>query len=328
MTGLTAYNNDVQRIFRGGYCTKTKKREIISAIEEKVFEMGKSFSRLFPNKKGVVLDNIIFLLSGTGICTIGADKLAENAGCSIRTVKGAVASLKETDQILVARLANGNAGKYIFVYKQHPNFQQILREVFFIESLPETDEIASPIAPQITPLENPESHEAVSVEGEKSSSNYINLFNSIQEKDSIQQAIENDVETSENKPSSLDEQRKKIMAYGANENQLWFFDTVSDINPPEQVKNVAGVLALRLGTDATPHKAHKGFKLASKIAVNIMNGVTIESVPAVFSEGLKHPLNRYEATEDIQTSNLKQTDRKLLKIDPQVEFRKYIERQI
>lgn len=290
MTGLTAYNKDVQRYIQGGICNKIRKETIIAAMEDKVFGMGKSFSKLFPNKKGIVLDEIIFLLSGTGICKVGADKLAEKVGCSVRTVKGAVASIKETDEILVARLADKKAGKYIFVYKQHPNFQQILREVFFIESLPETDEIASPNAPQFAPLENAETVEAVSVEDKKSSSNHINLFNSIQEKDSIQQTIENDVGTSKNKPSSLDEQRKKIIAYGANENQLWFFDMVSHSELPEQVKNVVGILALRLGTDAGLQKAHKGFKLAFKIAENIkareMGGKPLESVPAVFSAEL------------------------------------------
>lgn len=298
MTVLTAYNKDVQRYFQRSNCNKIRKETIISAIEERVFEMGKSFSKLFPNKKGIVLDEIIFLLSGTGICKIGAEKLAEKVGCSLRTVKGAVASIKETDEILVARLADKKAGKYIFVYKQHPNFQQILQEVFFIDSLPEADEIAPPVAPQFAPLQNAEGIEAVSVEGEKSSSNYINFFNSLQEKDIIQKSIENDVSNSGNKTqNSIAEQRGKISEYGANENQLWFFDTVSSLNLPEQIKNVVGILALRLGMDTDRQKALKGYRLAFKIAMNISDGVAIESVPAVFSDGLNKPLNSYDTKE-------------------------------
>ena len=297
MTVLTAYNEDVQRIFRSGYCDKAKKRNIISAIEEKVFELGKSFNKLFPNKKAQVLDEIIYLLSGTGICTIGADTLAEKAGCQVRTVYGAVKSIKETDQLLVARLANNNAGKYIFVYKQHPNFQQILKEVFFIDSLPELKENAVPVADHFAGLENTKSVEGVSVEGENQSSNHINFFNSLQEKEFIQQYIENDVQNLGENPNSLAKQREKISKYGANKHQLWFFDTVSSLNLPKQMKNIVGILALRLGMDADHQKALKGYRLAFKIALNISDKVVIESVPAVFSDGLNKPLNSYTTKE-------------------------------
>lgn len=282
MTLLTAYNKDVQRYFQGGYCNKIRKETIISAIEEKVFSLGQSFSKLFPNKKKIVLDEIIYLLSGTGLCKIGAEKLAEKAGCSVRTVKGAVASIKQTNQILVARLADDKAGKYIFVYKEHPNFKQILNEVFFIDSLPESDEIAQPFAP----LQNAESIGAVSTKGQKSSSNHINSFIK-QEKDIIQATIETDIRTSSTK--TIAEQREQLLEYKANSHQLWLFDMLQDLAGP--VKEVAGILALRLGPDADEHKAWKGFKLACKIANNVMDrekgGKPIESVPAVFSDGLK-----------------------------------------
>lgn len=297
MTILTAYNKDVQRYFQGSNCNKIRKETIISAIEERVFEMGQSFSKLFPTKKAMVLDEIVFLLSGTGICKIGAEKLAEKVGCSVRTVKGAVASIKETDEILVARLADKKAGKYIFVYKQHPNFKEILREVFFIDSLPESEENALPVAPQFAPLQNAVPPEAVGLKGENQSSNHINFFNSLQEKEFIQQSIENDVQNSGKNQSSLAEQREKIVKYGANENQLWFFDMVSGENLPEQVKTVVGILALRLGMDTDRQNALKGYRLAFKIALNIRDGVRIESVPAVFSDGLNKPLNSYATKE-------------------------------
>src|SRR5690606_41920316 len=102
--------------------------------------------------------------------------------------KSAVASIKETDQLVVARLADDKAGKYIFVYKEHPNFHQILKEVFFLDSLPKSDVVAPPSAPLVAPLQNAEPVGAVSVEGQKRSSNHINSFNSLQERDSIQQA--------------------------------------------------------------------------------------------------------------------------------------------
>ncbi|RUU69350.1 HTH domain-containing protein, partial [Mesorhizobium sp. M7A.F.Ca.MR.362.00.0.0] len=74
----------------------------------------------------LVLDEIVYFLSGKGIWKIGADKLAERVGCSERTVYNAVRAIKQTGTILVCRLADNNAGKYIFVYKDHPNFDDIM----------------------------------------------------------------------------------------------------------------------------------------------------------------------------------------------------------
>lgn len=283
MTMLTAYNKDVQRIFQGGYCNKIRKETIISAIEERVFEMGQSFSKLFPKKKAQVLDEIIYLLSGTGICKIGAERLAEKVGCSVRTVKGAVASLKKTDEILVARLADDKAGKYIFVYKQHPNFTKILKEVFFIDSLPESGESAPLSAPQFAPLQNAESVEAVNVESEKTSSNHINFFNSLQEKDIIQQTIENDVQDlGENQA----ETRKKLQEYHANEFQLMLFDQIMAFPFPDYIKDVAGILALRVGMNCDGIRVSQALQQINKMVLNPKGGTNIRNVPAVFSTSM------------------------------------------
>ncbi|MDJ0333554.1 cytosolic protein [Planococcus sp. S3-L1] len=283
MTLLTAYNQDVQRYFQGSYCNKIRKETILSTIEEKVFEMGKSFSHLFPNKRKQVLDEIIYLLSGMGICKIGAEKLAEKVGCSTRTVKSAVASIKETDQLIVGRLADGKAGKYIFVYKEHPNFNQILKEVFFLDSLPETPPIAPPSAPLVAPLQNAESVETVSLEGQKTSSNHINSFNSLQEKDIIQAVIEKDVQDSS---QNRDEMRKKLQTYDANEYQLMLFDRIMTFPFPESIKTVAGTIALRVGMDCDAKKVIQALKLLNKMAINMINGVEIRNIVAVFSEGM------------------------------------------
>ncbi|MBT2572077.1 cytosolic protein [Planococcus sp. ISL-110] len=283
MTLLTAYNQDVQRFFQGGYCNKIRKETILSTIEEKVFEMGKSFGQLFPNKRKQVLDEIIYLLSGTGICKIGADKLAEKVNCSTRTVKSAVASIKETDQLVVARLADDKAGKYIFVYKEHPNFHQILKEVFFLDSLPESDAIAPPFAPLVAPLQNAEPVEAVSVKGQKTSSNHINSFNSLQERDSIQQAIENDVQDSN---QNQEKTREKLQAYRANKYQLMLFDEIMAFPFPHSIKTVAGTIALRVGMDCDERKVLRAMQLLNKMAINMINGVEIRNIVAVFSEGM------------------------------------------
>lgn len=283
MTLLTAYNQDVQRFFQGGYCNKIRKETILLTIEEKVFEMGKSFGQLFPNKRKQVLDEIIYLLSGTGICKIGADKLAEKVNCSVRTVKSAVASIKQTDQLVVARLADDKAGKYIFVYKEHPNFHQILKEVFFLDSLPESDVVAPPLAPLVAPLQNAEPVAAVSVKGQKTSSNHINSFNSLQEKDSIQQAIENDVQDSN---KNQEKTREKLQAYQANDYQLMLFDEIMAFPFPNSIKTVAGTIALRVGMDCDEKKVLRAIQLLNKMAINIVNGVEIRNIVAVFSDGM------------------------------------------
>lgn len=47
MTLLTAYNQDVQRFFQGGYCNKIRKETILSTIEES-FRDGKKFWPTVP----------------------------------------------------------------------------------------------------------------------------------------------------------------------------------------------------------------------------------------------------------------------------------------
>lgn len=321
MTMLTAYNQDAQNfIMRHGKPNKHTKRRIIASIEQSVIASGVSFEKLFPpkSKRLAVLDEIIYYLSGSGICKVSATTLTEKTGASIRTVFDAVKNIKKTEAFVVAGIADGK-NKYIFVLKSHPNFTSIMKDVFYMDNV---EQIAGHIAGQ----KNAETIEAVSVKGNKSGSNCFISSITKQEKDIIQESIENDVSNSGTKnQNSLAEQREKIAKYGANENQLWFFDMVSSLNPPEQMKNVVGILALRLGMDADTQKAHKGFKLACKIGVNIRDGVTIESVPAVFTDGLKHPLNRYATKAVIKAPKPIENKPKRTKINPLEEFRKLLE---
>jgi len=276
---LTAYNEDVQRYFQGGYCNTKKANAIISAIEEKVLSMRKSFSKLFPKKQKIVLNEIIYLLSGKGICKIGADKLAEKANCSVRTVKSAVSSLKATDEILVARLADDNAGKYIFVYKKHENFKEILKQVFFIDELPEETTIAPLVAPQFAPLQNDEVVGAVSVDGEKASSNYNNSFKSFnllkQEKDIIRDSIENEVKIS-----------KDYQKYFVSNMQNKLYHQILSSPFPKEIIDNAGLLALRAG-DIDEKGCLKAYKAVFKISTYINEGMDVKHLLAVFTCELK-----------------------------------------
>ncbi|PEQ44395.1 cytosolic protein, partial [Bacillus cereus] len=115
--------------------------------------------------------------------------------CSIRTVNSAVRALKATGEIVVGGLADGK-NKYVFVLKMHPNFTTIMKEVFYID----TEQIAELNAEQVAEQENAETVEAVSLDDEKTISNYNNSINSFhslkQEKNndrvSLMESIENE----------------------------------------------------------------------------------------------------------------------------------------
>ncbi|PFA35089.1 HTH domain-containing protein, partial [Bacillus cereus] len=118
---FTAYNKDVQKYMQLNKLCSHQKSEIIETIRQHVNDNNQSFESLFPtrSKRKDVMDHIIYLLSGNGICKISAETLASKADCSVRTVNAAVRALKETGEIVVAGLADGK-NKYVFVLKMHP----------------------------------------------------------------------------------------------------------------------------------------------------------------------------------------------------------------
>lgn len=281
---LTAYNKDVQRYLTGG-CTTAKKNIILSYIEEKVISVGKSFEKLFPSKskRNQVMDNILFLISGTGICKVESKTLAEKVGCSVRTVSDAIKNLKETGEILVGGLADGK-NKYVFVLKSHPNFKAILKEVFFIDN-------AEQIAEQIAEQKNLETVGAVSVEGVKSSPNYNNLFISKQEKDIIRDSIENEVKTS-----------KDYQQYFVSEMQNKLYHQILASPFPKEIMDNAGLLALRTG-DINEEGYLKAYQTVFKLATYITDGVDVKHLLALFTSEL-------EAFKKVKVSNeLENTDR-------------------
>jgi Mn-dependent DtxR family transcriptional regulator len=297
MKVLTAYNQDVQK-FLIGRCTTKKKDNILDAIEKTVFEAGKSFSKLFPpsTKRKQVMDKILFLLSGSGICKVSAKTLAETIGCSIRTVSDAVKNLKETGEVLVGGLADGE-NKYVFVYKQHQNFQQILKEVFFIDELPveeiqdhvEKEEIAEPIAEQVAELSNTETFDTVSTNTEKASSNYNNFFKSFnslkQEKNNYIESITDEIE-SELKEASSDKKKEleRINTYYVNEYQEMLYHTIKAGEYHPAIKENASILGLRVGSNATRNMFTCALQSVIKIHKFLLSGGTIsDSVPALFS---------------------------------------------
>lgn len=296
-TLLTAYNKDVQRYIQHGERSGTNlKNSILAAIEESVINAGISFESLFPSKtkRKAVLDEIMFLLSGPGICKVESKTLAKKVGCSVRTVFDAVKNLKETEEVLVCGLADGK-NKYVFVLKSHPNFKSIMKEVFFIED-------AEQIAGQIAEQENAENVNSTGLDEEKTSPNYFNLINLKQERSYIQASIENDIQESKGNPVIT---REKLASYTANMNQLLLFDSIMDYPFPQEIKDKAGILALRVGMDCDVRRRIHAFQLLGKIASNMIDGVEIHNVVAVFTEGLDKPLDRYKDVKEKKVLEVK-----------------------
>lgn len=290
-TFLTAYNQDVQRFIRTAESTSISKESIYKAIEEKVFSTGESFSRMFPNRQRQVLDEVVYLTRSTGVWTIGRDKLAERAGCGVRTVASAVKAIKDTGLFLVARLANQRAGKYIFVLKSHPNFQRILKEVFFVEESTEIEDIAHHSAPQIAPLQNPESLVAVRTNSEKQDSNDLN-HSSKQERDIICNAIESDLQ------NAMDDEQeaKHVDDYFISEYQHEVYKYIrSNDDLHDSIQKAAPILGLRTGSNATRYSAVKAIQAIIKIDGFLKReGVARESIAALFDKIYKHGVNMDE----------------------------------
>ena len=146
---LTAYNADVQKYMQQNRLSAQKKYEIMDAMRKRIDDTNQSFESLFPSqsKRKGVMDHIIYMLSGNGICKISAETLADKANCSVRTVTDTVRALKQTGEILVAGLADGK-NKYVFVLKTHPNFTTILKEVFYINAYQIAERTAEQVAEQ------------------------------------------------------------------------------------------------------------------------------------------------------------------------------------
>ncbi|WP_048882992.1 HTH domain-containing protein [Bacillus sp. 445_BSPC] len=313
---LTAYNLDVQRYIQGIRHNTEQKYMILNSIEQSVIESGKSFYKLFPNKQYLVLEKITYLLSGCGIWKIGADKLAEDIGVSITTVYNAVKAIKKTGEIIVGRLADHNAGKYIFVLKSHPNFKEILNKVFFIDELPEeklNEEIKEDnnASEELTVghfvgLEDDESFGRVSTDEEKPSSNNNNFLSSKQEKNSIKDSIENELINA----AKEQKEDQQISLYYTNKFQFELYQTIKKHTYHEKLKDHASVLGLRIGSNADKKSLILAIQAIWKIEKHLRKGGIIKkSIPAMFSDLyadlLKYPRTHNKSkTEETPSSSV------------------------
>ncbi|MGG5739661.1 cytosolic protein [Bacillus cereus group sp. IBL03679] len=306
MKKMTAYNKDVQKYMQLNKLCSQKKNEIIDAIRNNVNDNNQSFESLFPthSKRKDVMDHIIYLLSGNGICKISAETLASKADCSVRTVTDTVRALKQTGEILVAGLADGK-NKYVFVLKTHPNFTTIMKEVFYVDA----DQIAELNTKQVAEQKNAEAVEAVSLESEKTSSNYNNSINSFhslkQEKNndrvSLTESIENELEEAQN---DIQKEFERIHTYYVNEFQEMMYYTIKSSTYHHTLKTNASIIGLRVGSNCDKGLFCLALNAIGKIDRFLKsNGTLTDTVQALFTKVYNDNIKATKASKTAITSN-------------------------
>ncbi|MBJ8025028.1 cytosolic protein [Bacillus cereus] len=299
---ITAYNKDIQKYMQLNKLCSQKKNEIITEINKRINTNNQSFERLFPigSKRKDVMDHIVYMLSGNGICKISAETLANKADCSVRTVNEAVRSLKKTDAVIVAGLADGK-NKYVFVLKIHPNFTTIMKEVFYVNA----EHIAELIAEQ----KNAETLDTVGLEDEKTSSNYnnsINSFNSLkQEKNndivSVTESIENELEEAQN---DIQKEFERIHTYCVNEFQEMMYHTIKAGTYHDILKTNASIIALRVGSNCDKKFFRLAFNALGKIDRFLKNNGTLtDTVQALFTKVYSDNIKLSKIHKKANTSN-------------------------
>lgn len=134
---LNAYDEHVQMFINNHKKERNKSysNKRMKQFEQDVKQQGYIFEQLFPKKQYDILTKLLIKLAQTGITKVKAETLANDSECSKTTVFKAVKAIKQTDQIIVARLKSRskNNGHYIFVDKLHANFKVIMKEVFMLD---------------------------------------------------------------------------------------------------------------------------------------------------------------------------------------------------
>ena len=334
MKVLTANNEIVQKYV--AQPNKEYKELRFETLLNGIYEAAvESIYKLFTAATKRVIDEIIYLSSGAGICKIGAESLAERCGVSVATVYKAVRGLKKSGEFTVARIADGHAGKYIFVDHAHGNYARIMKEVFH-------QEVEAAEMPQKTTeqgleqglqqgLENGSEPTAPSVSDEKNepifnisniyslkqvNNNYNNnahACEAIKELETEEQkALKDEIETE----SIANNSREYLEQYATNDMQLAFYDRIMLFEGlyPSQVTENAALLALRLGSNCSKERYARAKDLIHSIAMQITEGSEyFENVVAAFTAALNNAENyrsvpkaapKYETGDRTKEQNL------------------------
>ena len=312
---LTAYNEDVQKYIEAP--NKAAKNEIIKEVKETALANGINFNALFPKgtKRYQVFDTLVYLLSVGGICTISSTKLAEKAGAKTSTVYEAVKYLKELGMFLVCGLADGK-NKYVFVYKNHRDFREILVNVFYadFEVIQEEteglvfDQNEEQNGEQTEEHQNAESVESQGIDGDKTDPIHNISFIFKQESNIYKQAIQNEIENEllEVQNDELKEY-ERVATYAVNEYQTKFYHHIKAGDYHEEIRNNASILGLRLGNMATKEMYIIAMKSVIKIDKSLRAGRTTirESITAIFdrvyTDGIKQSLRKKPKGQALET---------------------------
>lgn len=295
---LTAYNQSVQTYitYSGHRPNRTIKINRLDLLNEKLESEGLIFTQLFPRKKSIVLDEILYYLSANGICKVGAGHLANKLNVSIRTVYDTVRSMKATNQFVVGRLADNGIGKYVFVDKYHKDFRNIMQEVFKLDAV----EVAIQFASHFAGLRKSKTVERVSVDSQKESSI---LYNKKQANNYIYNQIKNVIESET--PQSIDEQCEYLNIYSTNKYQSMLFEFIKVMDYPTSIKNNAAILSLRIGSECTSERFLLAKDTIQALATDIALGKQFDSISAVFEGALQKAIN--ESAPVINQSEQKQS---------------------
>lgn len=261
MTTLTAYNQQVQKWTAPP--VKSKKMIRLTTFMAKFEGI---FEAVFTDAKKAVLDEILYLTSNSGIATITGKRLKEKTGYGMTTIRAAVKALKESEQFIVAQTANGRAGAYIFIDKEHENYPLIMKDLFDIDIEPIFFETESELLNEhhneglSEHLQNAETLAITDVVDEKEDPISFNSFNSFKK----------DLKPKQELASNLYGQVcKEMNVVGKDESVTAIMRTIEKAK--KDIDGLTDDIALDAVKEAVHNKASDVAAYAYKVIKNLMN---------------------------------------------------------
>ncbi|RDZ12901.1 replication protein [Priestia megaterium] len=182
---VDTFNGRLKWLWQQKATLRTKKEEFLETLRTYFKQQQLALHKEFPKKRMEMLDHVIYNLVATGIQAIRSETLMKKFNASKSTVSRFVKSLKDTPFILVARYIKEDTtgthpDSYVFVLKNHKNFNRICDEIFFahdttgVQTL-QQEEMTTPVTTPVTTPECAENVDTESLEGQKTSNAFINL---------------------------------------------------------------------------------------------------------------------------------------------------------
>jgi hypothetical protein len=182
---VDTFNGRLKWLWQQKATLRTKKDEFLETLRTYFKQQQLALHKEFPKKRMEMLDYVIYNLVATGIQAIRSETLMKKFNASKSTVSRFVKSLKDTPFILVARYikedtTGAHPDSYVFVLKNHKNFNRICDEIFFahdttgVQTL-QQEEMTTPVTTPVTTPERAENVDTASLESQKTSNASINL---------------------------------------------------------------------------------------------------------------------------------------------------------